>query len=196
MNAPITKFVWLTTSRKPSECSIAETNVGRRSSAAGVVGYCCTQLHLHGYFSANAIPVRDIPIVTQIIFTNPSPSHSHPATHKAFYIGSGSCSRPAVLAANIPVLNSNVDFCSPLAFDGQIHSRNTRNAGWIHFEVVTNRESYFRTALLQSKSVAIFFKGMLFLCRHVLNPVAKLARMSQWNFGFWGTTRNYTTSSS
>ena len=41
------------------------------------------------------------------------------------------------------------------------------------------------------KSLAIFFRGMLFFCRHELNAVAKLARMSQWEFGFGATAGFY-----
>jgi hypothetical protein len=41
------------------------------------------------------------------------------------------------------------------------------------------------------KSLAIFFRGMLFFCRHVLNAFAKLARMSQQKFDFGATKGVY-----
>ena len=41
------------------------------------------------------------------------------------------------------------------------------------------------------RSLAIFFRGILLFLRHALNAVAKLARMSQWEFDFVGTTEDY-----
>ena len=41
------------------------------------------------------------------------------------------------------------------------------------------------------KSLATFFNGMLFSTRQLRNAVAKLARMSQREFGFWTTARVY-----
>jgi hypothetical protein len=41
------------------------------------------------------------------------------------------------------------------------------------------------------KSLAIFLRGMLFFSRQLRNAVAKLVRMSQWNFDFGATTAGY-----
>jgi hypothetical protein len=41
------------------------------------------------------------------------------------------------------------------------------------------------------RSLEIFFSGMLFFSRQLRKAVAKLARMSQREFGFWATARLY-----
>ena len=73
-----------------------------------------------------------------------------------------------------------------------------RQAGVVHqhLEVATGRKPLTQlpgsiVATATPKSLATFFSGILFFSRQLRKAVAKLARMSHWNFAFWTTAGDW-----